>query len=94
MTDHLVELFGANDFTPPRNAPCLPTPGATPLQIRDHADQWHPDHAYGRRDARKLCAGCPALNACLAANLHEPDGVWGGTTPDGRKRLRGEVDAA
>lgn len=94
MTDYLGELFGATDFQPPRNAPCLPTPGSTPLQIRTHADQYHPDQAYGRRDARRLCAGCPALTACLTANLHEKDGVWGGTTPDGRRRLRGEVDAA
>ena len=94
-TDDLIrEKFGTVDFAAPSGAPCLPPVGATRLQIRDHADQWHPDHAYGRRDARKLCAGCPALNACLAANLHEPDGIWGGTTPDGRKRLRGEVDAA
>ena len=91
MSDYLIESIGRVDWQPPTTAPCLPTPGSTPLQIRDHTDQWHPDRQPTRADARRLCAGCPALNKCLTLNLHEKEGVWGGTTPDDRKRLRGDL---
>lgn len=86
--DYLRDLFGHNDFTPPPSAPCLPTPGATAAQIRVHADQWFPGMAFGPQTARTRCKGCTAIVACLAANLHEPDGIWGGTTPEERKALR------
>jgi WhiB family redox-sensing transcriptional regulator len=42
-------------------------------------------------DARAVaaCVGCPVRGDCLAAALngHEPHGVWGGLTPDARRRL-------
>lgn len=84
--DYLRDLFGANDFTPPPSAPCLPTPGATAAQIRTHADRWY--EVGTTQQARKLCAGCPAKTACLAANLDDQWGVFGGTTAEERKRLR------
>jgi|SRR5882672_629570 len=41
------------------------------------------------RDARKLCAGCPMLQACGDwALVHEEFGFWAGTTYRERKRLR------
>lgn len=42
------------------------------------------------QQAKQVCAGCVARQACLEANLHEVDGVWGGTTRIERQRLRGE----
>ena len=93
MSDFITEKFGPAPTWMDPAAPCLPTAGSTPLQIRDHTDQWHPATAYGPQQARELCRGCPALNACLTANLHEPDGIWGGTTPHQRKWLRGKSAA-
>lgn len=40
----------------------------------------------------KMCAGCPIKQACLEWGLaHERYGVWGGTTPAMRNRLRSRV---
>ncbi len=37
----------------------------------------------------KMCADCPAMLACLEWGLaHERHGIWGGTTPNRRKKLR------
>jgi hypothetical protein len=93
MSDHLTELFGPNDFTPPPNAPCLPTPGSTPLQIRDHTDQWVPDRQHTPAQARKLCAGCPAQTACLAEFWEDPWVIAGGTTAEERKAKRKKAAA-
>lgn len=41
------------------------------------------------REAKAICNGCVVRDACLGANLHERDGVWGGTGPRERQRLRG-----
>ncbi|MEV4175896.1 WhiB family transcriptional regulator [Nonomuraea sp. NPDC049709] len=40
--------------------------------------------------ARRICHACPVRAACLdwALRTGEPDGVWGGTTPDERRSLR------
>lgn len=40
------------------------------------------------RQAKAVCRGCTVRAACLAANLDELDGVFGGTTPTERQRLR------
>ncbi|MFI0353275.1 WhiB family transcriptional regulator [Actinomadura sp. 9N407] len=39
---------------------------------------------------RRICAACPAASPCLewALSTGEPDGIWAGTTPDERRRLR------
>ncbi|MFB4306883.1 WhiB family transcriptional regulator [Actinomadura sp. GTD37] len=39
---------------------------------------------------RQICASCPAANLCLewALATGEPDGIWAGTTPGERRRLR------
>lgn len=43
--------------------------------------------------ALKVCAGCPVSNACLAYAIEnrEEHGVWGGTTPEDRIRMRQEA---
>lgn len=40
------------------------------------------------KNAKTLCAGCPIQLQCLeyALETKETDGVWGGTTPQERKR--------
>jgi WhiB family redox-sensing transcriptional regulator len=40
--------------------------------------------------AKRACKTCPLINECLAyaVEFNEVDGVWGGTTPSERKRMR------
>jgi WhiB family redox-sensing transcriptional regulator len=49
-----------------------------------------PDNDKKADLALALCAGCSVSGHCLAAALGngEPEGVWGGTTPDERRRMR------
>lgn len=59
-------------------------------------DLWTPDQTEGSKGAIhraiKLCGKCPVQAACLeyALDRGEMHGVWGGTTPTQRKRLRRE----
>lgn len=45
--------------------------------------------------AKAICNNCPVVADCLAWALRvgEPDGVWGGTTPEERRYLRRTADA-
>ncbi|MFC0552836.1 WhiB family transcriptional regulator [Planotetraspora thailandica] len=40
--------------------------------------------------ARRICLDCPVRLPCLtwAVETGEPDGMWGGTTPAERRRIR------
>jgi WhiB family redox-sensing transcriptional regulator len=42
------------------------------------------------RQAKEMCAICPVRAECLqyALDENEPDGIWGGLTPDERRPLR------
>ena len=40
------------------------------------------------KTAREICMRCPVLSQCLKVGLHEPFGIWGGTTPEQRKQIR------
>jgi len=40
------------------------------------------------REAMSVCAGCPVRLDCLAANINEGPGVFGGTSAVERRRLR------
>jgi hypothetical protein len=57
-------------------------------------DTWFPSVADPRSAdrARLICATCPTRLPCLNYALSFPhpgvDGVWAGTTPDERQRLR------
>ncbi|GAA2829844.1 WhiB family transcriptional regulator [Nonomuraea rubra] len=46
--------------------------------------------------ARRICQACPVQPACLdwALRTGEPDGLWGGTTPEERRRLRAREQQA
>ena len=41
-------------------------------------------------EALSICATCPVRAQCLdyAVRNREPYGIWGGTTPDQRRRIR------
>ena len=45
--------------------------------------------------AKRICASCPVRPECLsyAVTTIQPDGVWGGTTPKERQKLRREAAA-
>lgn len=45
--------------------------------------------------AKEICANCPVKAECLswALQVGEPDGIWGGTTPEERRYLRRTSDA-
>jgi WhiB family redox-sensing transcriptional regulator len=45
--------------------------------------------------ARRICADCTVRSRCLgfAMEAREPEGIWGGTTPDERIRAWREQDA-
>jgi WhiB family redox-sensing transcriptional regulator len=77
----------------PASAPCK-APGVDPrlwdAASVDDAPLSVARESFLRITARTLCAGCPALDACLAWALavDEPEGIWGGTTPAERLEIR------
>jgi WhiB family transcriptional regulator, redox-sensing transcriptional regulator len=38
--------------------------------------------------ARAICFKCPVIDKCLKVGLFEEYGIWGGTTPEQRRRIR------
>jgi hypothetical protein len=45
------------------------------------------------QEARNICASCPVLEECKAHGLaHEQYGVWGGLSPEQRRKLRKEAE--
>ena len=38
--------------------------------------------------AREICLRCPVMAKCLQVGMFEEYGIYGGTTPEQRKRLR------
>ncbi|WP_026402767.1 WhiB family transcriptional regulator [Actinomadura rifamycini] len=45
--------------------------------------------------AKQICGNCPVQVDCLtwALRVGEPDGIWGGTTPEERRYLRRTSEA-
>lgn len=56
----------------------------------------HPSRSDDQARAQRICQTCPVQPACLAWALRtgEPDGIWGGTTPDERRRIRARLRQA
>jgi WhiB family redox-sensing transcriptional regulator len=54
------------------------------------SESFYPNPGESTRPARKVCASCPVATQCLAYALanDERHGVWAGTTPDERARMR------
>jgi WhiB family transcriptional regulator, redox-sensing transcriptional regulator len=48
------------------------------------------DDAANVRKAKAICASCPVFDDCLgfAIETNQSDGIWGGTTPGERVKLR------
>jgi WhiB family transcriptional regulator, redox-sensing transcriptional regulator len=63
------------------------------------ADVWFPDdprRAIVWAEAKRRCGGCPVRGECLSWALaigENAHGVWGGTTPDERRKLAGDRSA-
>lgn len=38
--------------------------------------------------ARDICLECPVMDKCLKVGLYEEYGIWGGTTPEQRRKIR------
>lgn len=52
-------------------------------------DVFSPDE---ERMITRMCHDCPAMMACLEWGLaHERHGVWGGTTPNMRNKIRNNI---
>lgn len=54
-------------------------------------DLWFPERDQGPKggdEAKAICEGCPVIKECLAVGLSEDFGIWGGTSPAERKRMR------
>lgn len=56
--------------------------------IDQPVDVFFPERGDDSTRARRICAVCPVRLLCLAYGLHENHGMWGGTTPRERQRLR------
>jgi len=37
---------------------------------------------------REICLRCPVIALCLKVGLYEDYGIWGGTTPEQRRKLK------
>ena len=73
----------------PKDVPCRKD-GADPRlwdapSVDDQAES-RARESWMRIMARTVCAGCPAVEACLtwALEAQEPEGIWGATTPGER----------
>ncbi|GAA2980491.1 WhiB family transcriptional regulator [Actinokineospora diospyrosa] len=53
-------------------------------------DAFHPERANPDGAARRVCQRCDVQAACLAYALAtgQSEGVWGGTSPAQRRRMR------
>lgn len=42
--------------------------------------------------AREICLRCPVMAKCLKVGMYEDFGIWGGTTPEQRRKLKKVTD--
>lgn len=68
-------------------------PGA--LCAESDPETWFPEKGGSTRQAKAICAACPARAACLQHALTHPDdgrfGIWGGLSERERRRLLDKV---
>ena len=55
----------------------------------DQIDLWSSIDKNEKRRARAVCRECPVINDCMefALTNNIQDGIWGGQSPNGRKRI-------
>lgn len=59
--------------------------------VGDDRDLWFPDVGGPTKAARAVCDRCSVRQECLEyALVYEEFGIWGGMSPDQRKRYRRE----
>jgi len=77
----LVRLLEHEDWY--RDALCAQSVAADQAELED----WHGD---GTELGRTICSRCPVQEQCLdtAIARREKHDIWGGLTPDERKKLR------
>ena len=67
-------------------------PRATPVALCQQTDPevFFPEKGSSAADAKKVCARCDIAQQCLefALDTGEDHGVWGGRTPQERRRMR------
>lgn len=51
-------------------------------------DFFFPDEGVVAHDAKQICADCPVARQCLSFGISEEFGIWGGTTPKQRRKMR------
>jgi hypothetical protein len=70
-------------------ASCRPEYADRPL------DQWvdlfFPTRGESTREAKEICAECPAQEACLDHGMAAKHGIWGGSSERERRRLRRHI---
>lgn len=77
----------------PRLTLVLPTP---PEWVTDAVcaqtdpDAWFPDKGGSTASAKRICAGCPVRERCLAYAMERRErfGIWGGLSERERRALR------
>jgi hypothetical protein len=95
--------------TPPRRSEPKPVPALTydeesqALCAQADGDAWFPEQGQDARQAKRVCNGdprtgaapCPIRARCLEVALarHEQHGIYGGMTPNERRRLGGRAVA-
>lgn len=81
-----------------RQGLCWPDPTLDGDELAAHVARWFPIsyQRHGRpiplvEQTRAVCSACPVQDQCLiyALDENERDGIWGGTTPRQRERMRG-----
>ena len=74
---------------------CSPKPAIGGKEVGTNVDIMYPTDKFGEIQAKKVCHGCPVKGSCLNYALENPDlttgGVYGGTTDEERKPLRGGI---
>lgn len=83
---------GGLDVRWKRDAACAPDAAAGSF----YPDLFFPDWGESTRDAKRVCYGCPVIQACLryALAAGEEWGVWGGLSAPERRRLKKRHQAA
>lgn len=75
--------------------PIMNTEGLTPSCAGTSLDSWFPEdgdrHGWHMDLVRRVCDACPLKEMCLDWALHHEEyGIWAGTGPSDRRRMRRE----
>lgn len=53
-----------------------------------HPDLFFPERGASTREAKATCSECPVQNECLAYNIFDKSGIWGGLSERQRRKIR------